>query len=327
MLRDSYDAMSRINIQQGNFKEALAYQQKFMTLKDSLFEGNKTKTILELQVKYETESKELELAEQKVQLTTNALELEQRNLQVLGLASATLLLIISVAFIYKSLQAKRKKIEQESQFQLQLSEARLENELQQDRLRISRDLHDNIGSRLLFLYTATENLATQTDSGSHEKVEQLSSFAKNTLHELRRTVWFINKDEVALEELQLKLKEYFNFLNESPQLKIDSILETDPSRVIPSPKAAAIFRVAQEAVSNAIKYSGAHHIKIHLQIAGNNILELRVTDDGKGFDPNISTDGNGLKNMRLHASNAKGFINIDSRNGQGTSVILTLPLE
>ncbi len=326
MLRDSYDAMVRINTQLGNFKEAYVYQQKFMSLKDSLSEGNKTKTILELQVKYETEAKELVLAEQQVQLTTNALELEQRNVQVLGLASATILLIISGVFIYKSSRAKRRKIEQESQFQLRLSEARLENELHQDRLRISRDLHDNIGSRLLFLYTATENLADNSDASSHDKVEQLAAFAKNTLHELRRTVWFINKDEVSLEELQLKLKEYFNFLNESPQLKIDTILETEPSLVVPSPKAAAIFRVAQEAVSNAIKYSGAHSIKIHLQKAGNNMIELEVTDDGKGFDLKSSTDGNGLKNMRLHASDAKGLININS-TAKGTTVLLYLPLD
>ncbi|MEJ0057501.1 MAG: hypothetical protein WDN75_18745 [Bacteroidota bacterium] len=81
---------------------------------------------------------------------------------------------------------------------------------------------------------------------SSEKVEQLSTFARNTLHELRRTVWFINKDSVNLEELQLKLKEYFNFLNQSPNLTITTLLEAEPSQVIPSPKAAAIFRVAQE---------------------------------------------------------------------------------
>ncbi|MEJ0057502.1 MAG: hypothetical protein WDN75_18750 [Bacteroidota bacterium] len=109
MLRDSYNAMSQISNEQGNFKEAYRYQQKFMELKDSLFEENKTKTIFELQVKYESEAKELELAQQKVLLATNALDLEQRNNQVLALGSATLLLLILGVVIYQYLQAQKEK--------------------------------------------------------------------------------------------------------------------------------------------------------------------------------------------------------------------------
>ncbi|NOT75833.1 MAG: tetratricopeptide repeat protein [Cyclobacteriaceae bacterium] len=327
MVRDSYNAMSRIAKELGDYKEAYRYQQKYMSLKDSLFEESKTKTIFELEVKYESEAKELELSQQKVLLATNALELEQRNIQVLSLASATLFLLILGVLIYQNQLARRKKLKQESEFQLKLAEAKLENELHQDRLRISRDLHDNIGSRLLFLYTATENLAERSAPESSEKAEQLSLFAKNTLHELRRTVWFINKDNVNLEELQLKLKEYFNFLNQSATLTIDMVLNADPSNIIPSPKAAAIFRVAQEAVSNAIKHSGAHHININLTSSSDNDLQLTISDDGNGFDQNTSGDGNGLKNMQLHASNAKGTISIKSEKKQGTSIVLTLPLD
>ncbi len=325
MLRDSYQAMALSSKEMGDFKSALLYQQKFMELKDSLSEERKTKTIFELQVKYESESKELELSRQKVLLATNALDLEQRNNLLLVLASATLLLLISGVVIYQYLQSKRRKAEQESKFQLQLAGAKLESELHQDRLRISRDLHDNIGSRLLFLYTATEQLAEQPTTSS-EKAEQLSIFAKNTLHELRRTVWFINKDSVNLEELQLKLKEYFNFLNQSPQLTINMVLEADASKVIPSPKAAAIFRVAQEAVSNALKHAGARRIDISLTSVGPENLQLTITDDGKGFDTTKSVDGNGLKNMQLHANSAKGSIALTSSE-KGTRIILILPLE
>lgn len=331
MLRDSYQAMARICRELGLLNDAYSYQLKYMALKDSLFEESKTKTILELQVRYETESKELKLAEQRVLLATNALTLEQRNNQVLALASASLLLLVSGVMVYLYQREKRKKQQQEAQFQMKLAEAKLENELQQDRLRISRDLHDNIGSRLLFLYTAAENLAAKSAAEEIEKTRSISAFARDTLHELRRTVWFINKDVVSLDELQLKLNDYFSFLTEAAPLKIILNIDTDSSLLIRSPSAAAIFRIAQEAVSNAIKYAEALHIDIRLSTASDKILLLVVADDGKGFDMAMvkegGREGNGLKNMKVHAESVRGTISIESRKGKGTTILLSMPME
>lgn len=324
MLRDSYHAMATISKTLGQYREAYDYELKFVSIKDSLFEETKTKAILEMQVKYEAEAKELQISNQKVQLATTALELQQRQNEVLWLASISGLLFVSGLLIIQYQRARRRKGEQEAAFKLKLSEMKLENELQQDRQRISRELHDNIGSRLLFLHSNAETLAETSSQAENEKIRQLSAFAKGTLHELRRAVWFINKDFVRLEELQVKMTDYFNFLSQSPETALGFSWKADPNMTIRSSVAAAVFRVAQEAVSNALKHAKASRIEVEF-LSDQDTVELRVTDNGSGFTPesNIS-DGNGLKNMRANASNANGELLIDS--SKGTQVILKVRL-
>jgi signal transduction histidine kinase len=326
MLRDSYHGMSGIYAGMGKFREAYSYHTKYAALKDSLFEEGRTKTVFELQVKYESELKERKLSEQKALLAINELQLQESNNRVLILATSSIFLVIAGILFYQNQKARRRKLEQEAQFKLQLAEIKLENEIQQDRLRISRELHDNIGSRLLFLYTATDNLTENPSSGTRDKIEQLSVFTKNTLHELRRTVWFINKKSVSLDELQSKLTEYFNFLNQSAQLTIHVRLEADPSLMLRSARAEATFRIAQEAVSNSIKHAQATHIDIRLNSLADGSLQLQITDDGQGFDSNKTHYGNGVKNMNVHSSNAGGKIDIVSASA-GTTINFILPFE
>lgn len=325
MLRDSYSAMASISRSTGQFKEAYDYHLKYSALKDSLFEETKTKTILEMQAKYEAESKELIISNQKVELATSALELQERQNQVLWLAFISGLLLVLAALVFQYQRARRRKVEQEAAFQLKLADMKLENELHEDRQRISRELHDNIGSRLLFLHGNVESLAGSASSSETNRLRELGVFAKTTLQELRRTVWFINKDYVQLEELQLKMTEYFNFLNPSPEVSLRFSWEADPNLSIRSSAAAAVFRVAQEAVSNALKHANASSINITFS-SNDNGIELRVSDNGTGIASERENQGggNGLRNMRTNAENANGELSIISDGG--TQVALKIRL-
>ncbi len=325
MLRDAYYAMAQTHRDLGRYQEAYQYQTRYSSLNDSLKEESKTKTIMELQVRYETEARELELSKQNEVIANNQLELTQRKYQLLALGSATIIVVISALLVIQYQRGKRKKLEQESEFQLKLAQARLENELHQDRLRISRDLHDNIGSRLLFLYNAAENLPPVGDG---EKKHQLSQFARNTLHELRRTVWFINKETVLLEELESRLKEYVQLLQPLPDLQVTVTRDGDGNISLTSPQAEAIFRVAQEAAGNTLKHAHASALSIRLEARASRIL-LEVKDNGKGFETTQSSDtlgGNGLRNMKVHAENVKGTVDVRSGVGQGTTVRLSMNL-
>jgi signal transduction histidine kinase len=327
MLRDSHHAMSLIHARLGQYQDAYRQQLKYTSLKDSLFEEGRTKTVLELQVKYETELKERKVSEQKAMLAVNELLLQESNNRELVLASTSILLVIVGILFYQNQKTRRRKLKQEAHFKLQLAEIKLENEIQQDRLRISRELHDNIGSRLLFFYTAIDNLSESPSSGNRDKIEQLSVFAKNTLHELRRTVWFINKQSVTLDELKLKLTEYFDFLNQSPQLLIHVVVNADPALVLRSGGAEAVFRVAQEAVSNSIKHAQATRIDIRLESIDERRLRLQVVDNGSGFASNKTHEGNGLKNMNVHAGSIGGAIDVISNVNSGTTICFVLPVE
>ncbi len=293
--------------------DAMNSFEKYTAIKDSIFNETGRRNINELQVRYETEVKEKALLEQKVQL-------QRSNGRTLVLVFALVVLLFVAGIVYQAQRVRRRKIEQEAKFQLQLASAKLETELQQDRLRISRELHDNIGSRLLFISSAADNLSSES-----AKADEVSAFARNTLYELRRTVWLINRDSVILEELQLKLREYFGFLNQSegPQVNISST--GDSSILIRSQKAAAVFRIAQEAVTNAVRHGGATLISILMDVSDDN-LKLRIDDNGAGFDANIVHAGNGLKNMQAHSAGVKGSLKVRS-SAEGTSIEALIPLE
>lgn len=327
MLRDAFFVMSTICNDLGQFREAYLNQMKYTALKDSLFEELKTKSILEMQVKYETETRELEISKQKVQLAANDLELRNRRNQFIWLSSGSILLIIAGAFVIQGQRTRRKKAEQEAEFRLKLATLERENEVQQVRQRISRELHDNIGSRLLFLTSSADSLADKVEGVERERAHQMGSFARTTLQELRRTVWFINQDNIDLEALQTKMREYFGFLHQDPVVQLDHALEADPGITVGTSVAAAIFRVAQEAVSNALKHSRASRIAVKLT-SEKEWIELHVHDDGKGFDATESArkQGNGLRNMDSYAELAAGSLTVHSST-EGTTVTLRIPIK
>ena len=89
---------------------------------------------------------------------------------------------------------------------------------------------------------------------------------------------------------------------------------------------AAAYRIAQEALHNALRHSGASEIEISLHRTARRVV-LAVTDDGRGFAPDAPASGLGLASMRERAAAAGAMLSVDSAPGSGTRVTLTLPAE
>jgi signal transduction histidine kinase len=89
---------------------------------------------------------------------------------------------------------------------------------------------------------------------------------------------------------------------------------------------AAAYRIAQEALHNALRHSGARQIEISLHRTGRRVV-LEVTDDGRGFSPDAPAPGLGLASMRERAAAAGSTLSIDSAPDSGTRVTLALPVE
>ena len=85
------------------------------------------------------------------------------------------------------------------------------------------------------------------------------------------------------------------------------------------------FRIVQELVTNALKHANAQHILVQLGTVGGE-LAILVEDDGKGFDPASKPEGNGLKNIHSRVNYLKGSIEWQSSPGEGTSVLIHLPV-
>ena len=86
---------------------------------------------------------------------------------------------------------------------------------------------------------------------------------------------------------------------------------------------ATLYRIAQEAITNAIKHSGATTVRVGVRDVGDDV-ELRVSDDGSGFAPDAITSGYGLLNMRERAELLGGTFDVTSAPGAGTAVVVRL---
>lgn len=204
-----------------------------------------------------------------------------------------------------------------------------------ERRRIAADLHDGLGQSLSLAAVSIENISTLLAAGEAEKAAQcldrLAHKVKNGLDEVRRIA--MNLRPATLDSLGIlpTLSWHLREIEAAcPDIKLErniSVEEVD----VPVFLKTSIFRILQEASSNAIKHAGADWIKVSLgKMRG--MLELVVEDNGRGFDAadvssrNQSTKGLGLDSMKERAELYRGTYEMKSAPGKGTRIRVTWPL-
>jgi len=142
----------------GDIKKTVEFLKIQQNLKDSLLNETTNKNIAELETKYETEKKEKEIAEQKAKISLQQLKAKQRNYMLLGLAILVVFIIVIALFVYRQQKQKQERLIEENRLKDQLALITVQNKLHEERLRISRDLHDNIGAQLTFIISSVDNM-------------------------------------------------------------------------------------------------------------------------------------------------------------------------
>jgi len=305
--------------------------ESYITLKDSLFSEKNAKALANVEAKLKTKEKEAELAKAKSDLLERELEVRQKNLLFYGSLSAIIILIVIGYLVIKSKQLKNNRLKKEAELQTALAKIELKNQLEEQRLRISRDLHDNIGSQLTFVISGLQIIQHQKDVKFAEvksKLEQLSQFTRQTINELRDTIWAMNKEEIQLSDLLDRLNKFVNQTNIEEKISItapenkDLVLHQITFNAI---EGIQIYRIIQEAVNNAVKHAEATQIDVKIDIK-EEVIQLQISDDGKGFDVETVEFGNGLNNLKKRADQLHAILDVQSRINQGTEIKLTLPL-
>ncbi len=296
----------------GNYRQAYRYDSIANNLRDSVFNIEKTRIIEELNTQYETEKKEKQLAEQEVKLATQKLQMQRRNIQLAGSFAGLFIMVLLSLFFYRDQKNKQQKLKQ----QVALEKAETTNKIQEEKLRISRDLHDNIGSQLTFVISSLDNLNyISGDEKRKEKLRQLAQFSKETMAQLRETIWALNSESLTVARLTSKIAEFIHQAKSTfPDIQFE-IEPTDSEKKLEANQAIAVYRTMQEAINNAIKHSGASGITFK-----SDVHQLSVSDNGKGFDLQNVQTGNGLSNMeeRIHEAGLK--LEVISEPGRGTTV-------
>jgi len=326
---EAYYRLHELDVKKGNYKSALQNYIEYKSIEDSLLNETKTKQIVEVSERYKTAEKEREILVQRAELAEQNVIIQQRNYQLFGLIGLAAILGLVGYLLYNQQKLKNKQLQKESELKEALVKIETQNKLQDQRLRISRDLHDNIGAQLTFIISSLDNLKygyNITNQGLEDKLSGISSFTRDTIYELRDTIWAMNKSEITFEDLQSRISNFIEKANiTSKDVKFEFTIDdnVNTQNTFTSINGMNIYRIIQEAVNNAIKYAEASLISVKIH-SKNDVVEIEVNDNGKGFNMATVELGNGINNMKRRAEEIKAKLIIGSLENKGTQIKLTI---
>jgi two-component system sensor histidine kinase UhpB len=196
---------------------------------------------------------------------------------------------------------------------------------EQERARVARDLHDEVNQSLTGLLLRLEAARAKAPVEVAHELAETKALANQAMEELLLLARQLRP--TALDDLGLKAALAGHVKELGRRTSIDADFESEGNFLgLPADVQLVVYRVAQEALSNAAQHSGADHVRVRLVRAGDRV-ELVVEDDGSGFTFDEAARGLGIAGMRERALLVDGDVQVESRLGTGTSVRLTVPLE
>lgn len=293
----------------GDLKTAFKYSDSLLVLKDSLYGKRLDKAIAEMDIKYQSEKKDLQLAKNKSELNVLSEKSKQKTIVVIAIISG-LLLLFALFFSHYKNKTNKQLIEQQNEASLKIIQSE-----QTERMRIARELHDGIGQKL----TVLKMYASVNETENKKQIDLLDS----TINEVRGISHNLMPEIInlglvpAVKDLCFKINEVgtincvFNYDKER-SLKFATNIEL------------SIYRIVQEVLNNMIKHANAKKIAVSFDVTNNN-LKISIADDGVGFDTKkiYTSSGIGWSNIITRAKIINANLDVNSNN-KGTHIILNI---
>ncbi len=202
--------------------------------------------------------------------------------------------------------------------------------LSRERIRISNDMHDDVGSILTRMSLLLASIKNKKNLAGEEKtvIQKITDANNEVIAKLDEIVWALNPKNDNLKNLSEYLSEYAEEFFEATNKKcrFDFPVEITPHR-LSSETRHNIFLVFKEILNNIAKHSGADKVSINLAEYENEFA-FTIFDNGKGFDTDkTKVNGNGLKNMENRIERIGGHLFIDSGNVEGTRIVFSIPVK
>jgi signal transduction histidine kinase len=243
------------------------------------------------------------------------------------------LVAIIVAAIVKYQTGAKKHLNEISTLKISYQEETIKAQIEKEEqtlTRISQEIHDNIG-QILSLVKLNLNTLDMTNCApaTKDKVAVTKDLVGKAINDLRQLSKSLNSTHLSQGYLSESLKLELDIINRSGLYNVTYKTEGE-EHPFDSQKQLIIFRIAQESLNNIIKHAHARNISVLLNYIPQ-FLNLTIEDDGTGFNipENFSNlrKGTGIGNMHHRAKLIGAEININSIKGQGTSILLTVPIE
>nr|MBA4167284.1 hypothetical protein [Chitinophagaceae bacterium] len=315
-----YDALAQNYKAKGDYKKYAQTLKQLIAINDSVYKLNSVDVVAEMQIRYELQRNENTIIRQKLSLVEKNYWL---NAYILFLITAVLITI----FLFREYRKKNKArmqvlVENEKQMAFK---AVLEAEENQ-RKRISSDLHDSLGAQANAILYGTELL--QHDLGARQSlVNDLHDTAKDMLVTLRETLWAMKVKEATAAEVWLRVINFSKQLGRYyPSVNISTLGAVPAGVHISAAMSLNTVLILQEALNNSVRHSGATNINLTSKDQ-EGAWTITLEDDGRGFDPEAAgekRESYGLVNMKSRAESSGIQLSILAAYNQGVKVTLRI---
>ncbi len=317
--RQLYLTELKINIYKntGRYKEAAFLLEEYNKLTDSSIAISSQEKVLEFNNK-------LKKAESEKLLLEKEVKINKQKIWIYGMAISSIALMLLALLFYRYQNQKAlaknktiKLLEQENEFVAVKSS--LEGQLN-ERVRISKEIHDDLGSSLTTISLLTEVLKTKIDGIKVPEVAKISATSASMVDSMNEIVWALNVHNDTLESLVAFIRKYArDFLQDTP---VKLVFEEDVNQdfTLQGNVRRSIYLVVKEAINNVVKHADAQQVNLNIQ-ADNNKLTIMIEDDGKGInEEKKSAFGNGLRNMKQRIEDIGGTFAMYQTKGVVVSI-------
>lgn len=304
--------------------KALNYYKLYYALNDSLLNKEKFEQILDIQTKYETEKKEQQIQSLKQSDLIKTLEIKsqndsirKRNLIIIGVVFFVSLLII-ILYIFQQKQNIKKTLE---------SELAVRKAEENERVRMSKDIHDELGAKLSKINFLSELMVQEKSQNPHitETAETIAETSRQIVTNMRDLIWVLNPENNTLSNLLAHLREYASDYLEDFTNDVKLVFPDNPENTpISNESHREIVMTVKECLNNIVKHSHATSVEFYVSI-DNTHLNILIKDNGTGISAEKKT-GNGLRNMKTRIQSLEGEMTIDSSESEGTIITFKIPM-
>lgn len=198
------------------------------------------------------------------------------------------------------------------------------------RMKISRDLHDDIGSTLsginMYSHLARQQLKTSDINEADKSLNIMQQTSGEMIDKLSDIVWLTNPEHETLKKLAERLENYANDIAAAKNIKVKtSVIANAQQNNLPFEICRNVYLICKEAINNAVKYSEASLLELTVKETDKG-LEFSVQDNGKGFNAEMVKRGNGLDNMQKRAAEIGATLIIQSKHNEGSLLSMKIKI-
>ena len=303
------------------YKEANNVIEKYLEIDAIIVTNEKNAQMLELDEKLKKSEQTKQLLEQENQLT------KQRSTIANLLGGIGITTALGLGFFYfqrlKTEAKKKELLNLQREQELKATKAKLEGQLN-ERIRIAKEIHDDLGSSMTSISLLSEVLKKKIDTNIYPEINRISYASSEMVDKMNEIIWTLNIGNDNVQSLVAYIRKFAtNFLDDA-QLMLSFEAENLPlEKEIDGSVRRNIYLCVKESMNNIVKHAKAHKIEVKID-SNTEGLKINIKDDGKGIDTqHISILGNGLKNMQKRMHDVGGKFSIHNNNG--TEITLSYP--